>query len=394
MNKFNNDSESRIWWTAGLFAIFALVACLSAGLFPQSMPFMLTALVLAVPVGIIQIKKYIKEKQENISILENRIEELKPYEGSVSGLKELCEEIIPIWQHHMQSVQDLVQESITSLADRFAGLVVKIDNAVEASEAAAGKIEDEQSESGMAYAFYKSREELSVVIDSLYSSYEFRDQLIEKVRGLSSYASNMDEMARAVRDIAAQTNLLSLNAAIEAARAGDAGRGFAVVANEVRSLSLRSGETGSDMSEMMVQIIAAMEDAEQSAIETAKQDVETTQEAERTVNNALARIQEVAEGLWNSASILQNESVGIQGEISDILVSLQFQDRVSQTLEAFQKNLAALQEELQRVVDEEGQTAVNCQAYIQGVHDAYASLVVDQDCEVAVAADEEEITFF
>jgi len=106
-----------------------------------------------------------------------------------------------------------------------------------------------------------AKNEILTLINSVYASVELENDMNHKLEQLSSEAEQVKGVLTVISDIADQTNLLALNAAIEAARAGEHGRGFAVVADEVRKLAERTQKSLTEINATINVIVQSVTDA-------------------------------------------------------------------------------------------------------------------------------------
>lgn len=237
--------------------------------------------------------------------------------------------IIGAWQKQTHVVSDLVQNNIEGLISPFNQMTSHIRNECSSSLRLFGQ---NVSDSTITRSLDDARLELNKVIEAFHGGIQHKNTLQSTIADLAQYMDEMKKMASAVQTLASQTNLLALNAAIEAARAGDAGRGFAVVADEVRTLSTKSGDTGRDIG----QKIEAITNAIQATIDAAQKLVVSDEANLRLLN---ASVEQVTGNLGDEINLLHDSgqrlhqmSCEIENNISQIVVSLQFQDRVNQIL--------------------------------------------------------------
>jgi len=264
----------------------------------------------------------------------------------LAGTERLGRELLPVWGGHIESSRAQMETAISALAERFGGIVDKLDQAMRASNLAAGSMQD--GDQGLVAVFANSSKELNGVLDSLRAAMASNGAMHQEVQSLSRFVSELQQMAAEVATIASQTNLLAINAAIEAAHAGETGRGFSVLAQEVRKLSAMSGETGRRMAEKVSLIGDAIATARRSADASAEREAASIAACETTISSVLGGFHEVTDALVASADVLKRESVGIQGEIGEALVQLQFQDRVSQVMSHVRQNIEQVPTQLAR----------------------------------------------
>ncbi|WP_148861834.1 methyl-accepting chemotaxis protein [Marinobacter fonticola] len=200
--------------------------------------------------------------------------------------------------------------------------------------------------------------------------------LTTAVNGVQALASDMEEASSAIghvanrsddinrileviRGIAEQTNLLALNAAIEAARAGEQGRGFAVVADEVRTLASKTRESTDEISQMidgLQQEVQQTVTVIRGGVDRATSAVERTREADQSLADVVSRIATIVEHVTQVATAAEEQS-SVSEEINRNLTNIgdaasdlrELAERVRGSGETLGHQVVSLEDQLNRL---------------------------------------------
>lgn len=149
---------------------------------------------------------------------------------------------------------------------------------------------------------------------SLVESNRHMLDMANSMEHINSASSEIQNIIKVIDNIAFQTNLLALNAAVEAARAGEAGKGFAVVADEVRNLAQQSTEAAKSTAELIETAVAAVKEGTQISDEAAK----SMKGASRQAAEAMKMMQAISEETKKQSESVEQIRVGID-QISTVV---------------------------------------------------------------------------
>jgi twitching motility protein PilJ len=188
---------------------------------------------------------------------------------------------------------------------------------------------------------------------------EIREQIQEtskRIKRLGESSQEIGEITELISDITEQTNVLALNAAIQAASAGEAGRGFSVVAEEVQRLAERSGEAAKQIGALVRTIqtdthdaVAAMEKSTQGVVEGARLS-DAAGAALADISRVSNRLAELIQGISTATGMQATSANGVAHNMQHILaITGQAQDGTQQTAQSI-RELAMLAQELKNSV--------------------------------------------
>ncbi|WP_423815121.1 methyl-accepting chemotaxis protein [Pseudomonas oryzihabitans] len=265
----------------------------------------------------------------------------------IQGIKQGTDQLVAAAHTISANSQQLsaAAQEQSSAASSMAATVEELTVSINHVAGNAGEAHDLSSQSGR--LAQDGGQTIQASVDSMRSIAGTVQSSATRIGELGEHSERVSSIVSVIKGIADQTNLLALNAAIEAARAGEQGRGFAVVADEVRQLAQRTTNS--------TQEIAAMIEKIQAATQAAMSDMEV---GVRQVNGGVDLANQAGEAVVS----INASSDNVVRVVNQISLALREQTAASHDVARTVERLAQMAQQNSEAIDETVQTAVSLDA--------------------------------
>ncbi|HEX5374172.1 MAG TPA: methyl-accepting chemotaxis protein [Aquabacterium sp.] len=247
--------------------------------------------------------------------------------------------VLPVWHQHVVSARTQIDDAVNDLVGNFASITDQFEAA-----GFKGTVSASSQNDATASLLALCEEELQQVITVMNALTHSKDAMNTSMQELMLATKDLQTMAAGVAQIASQTNLLAINAAIEAAHAGDSGRGFATIAKEIRGLSQSSAQTASQITQRIARVTEIMNGTSAAAAKASTEEETAIGRSSSAVNDVLAHMRQLSA----DADTMRDRGNVIRNDIEQLIIGLQFQDRVNQLMSVVDGDITRLRDQVER----------------------------------------------
>ncbi len=254
----------------------------------------------------------------------------------VSALESCMEQEINSFQEELEQIKTVVADAVLTMTGSFNGLHDLTSGQSNVVHSLMSNLA-ESSDNSEGLNFVKFAEEtdnvLTFFIDHILQISKQSMEMVGVINDVEVHMSQVEKLLTDVQGIADQTNLLALNAAIEAARAGEAGRGFAVVADEVRNLSKNSDKFSEEIRKVVNASKANISQAQSMIESMASKDMNVAITSKSNIDSMMADIAIMNDAIATKISEVSGMTDQIKSNVGDAVRGLQFEDLSRQLVE-------------------------------------------------------------